>query len=96
MENRSRPNRGSILIRALLILSAVLPTSCSQAPKYPNAVEKTEVTPCFVWPDDITRCRAVPLNENLPMYDRPVSPGDTVLKIDDWVLVQKLLGGRCE
>lgn len=63
-----------------------------------------KIDPCAVWPDDISMCHAVPLNQpGKPEYDREIAPMDICVTPDEYAEIQKsyreLLrrcGDRCE
>jgi hypothetical protein len=67
----------------LLIFFAVLMVAgCKLTP--------LKIDPCAVWPDDISNCYAVPLNQagKLP-YDRKINPGDICVTSDEYAKIQK-------
>jgi hypothetical protein len=63
-----------------------------------------QVDPCAVWPDDITQCRAIPLNQpDKAPYDRPIGAGDICVLATEYSEIQKhyrevlrLCGDRCK
>jgi hypothetical protein len=66
-------------------------------------MEKLKIEPCAVWPDNLNRCHAVPLDPVLKEYDRDLKAGDICISSDEYSKAQKyikellkLCGGDCE
>ena len=63
-----------------------------------------KIDPCMVWPDDITQCHAVPLNQpDRSEYDRFIKPMDVCVTANEYARTQKAYrelfkrcGDRCQ
>lgn len=49
-----------------------------------------QIDPCVIWPDDLSMCRAIPLNQpEKPDYDRKLNHGDVCVTQDEYAKLQK-------
>lgn len=55
-----------------------------------NTLSPLHVDPCMVIPDEIRKCRAIPLNQPDKLeYDRFIGPYDVCFTIEEYAEVQK-------
>ena len=63
-----------------------------------------EIDPCGVYPDDLSECHAIPINQpDKKEYDRKIQPGDICVTYPEYGKLQKSYrdildkcGDRCE
>lgn len=54
------------------------------------SLEPLKIDPCQIWPDDLSMCHAVPINQiGKAPYDRKLNPGDVCIDMDGYASAQK-------